>query len=194
MLHQRKENSQQLRMNKIYYVYFHHSKTTNQIFYIGKGKRNRAYSLSGRNARWYEYVKQNGFEPKIMFDNLTAQEAFNLEIKMINKHKSSGHLLNIVGVDRLIQADYVVCDEPLLKPQINTRQEILRVVEISNGIHSIISDVHSVKVRKRILQKVSSHNIQGKPISHKRIIKYFHPHTKNTKPQYHFFKGKNSLS
>ena len=41
----------------IYYIYTHINPETNEIFYLGKGKNDRAYSKSGRNSGWREYTK-----------------------------------------------------------------------------------------------------------------------------------------
>lgn len=68
-------------MNNVtfYYVYLHRRKTDNKVFYVGKGKGKRAYSSSGRNTRWLHTAKKHEFTAEIVFENLTEQDAFQLE-------------------------------------------------------------------------------------------------------------------
>jgi hypothetical protein len=69
-----------------YYVYAHYTKTTKELFYIGKGKNNRAYSEQGRSNYWKRVVKKHGLEVIILIDELESKEADNLEIIAISLH------------------------------------------------------------------------------------------------------------
>ena len=67
-----------------YYVYAHLDHT-GQIFYIGKGKGRRAWD-SDRHLIWNWYVEkhlQGDYQVKILHDNLSAQEAEDLEAAWI---------------------------------------------------------------------------------------------------------------
>lgn len=69
-----------------YYLYVHINPIKNTIFYVGKGRNNRAYSNQGRNIHWQRTVaKYGGFIVKILIDNLTSEEACELEIQKINE-------------------------------------------------------------------------------------------------------------
>ena len=66
----------------MFYVYLH-KKPNGQIFYVGKGKGYRATQKSNRNAYWKRVVDKYGYNVTIFKDNMTEQEAFNLEMELI---------------------------------------------------------------------------------------------------------------
>lgn len=80
-------------MNNIFYIYVHKRKTDLSIFYVGKGKDNRHKSLSGRNLHWKNIVNKHGFISEILFENLTEEESFKIEIDLIKKYKEDGIIL-----------------------------------------------------------------------------------------------------
>lgn len=55
------------------------------MFYVGKGRRHRAYSEHSRGNNWSD-VAVNGFEVCIVKDNLTETEALTLESKLIAEY------------------------------------------------------------------------------------------------------------
>lgn len=63
-----------------YYVYAHRCKATNAVFYVGKGKKDRAWSAE-RSRAWQEHVGKlaAGFEVILLHENLTENEAIDLE-------------------------------------------------------------------------------------------------------------------
>ena len=83
----------------IFYVYKHINPKDNEIFYIGMGKDNRAWTIHSRNKWWNNYVNKNGFEVEIICDNMSRQNALELEITLISfygrKCHSLGPLLNL---------------------------------------------------------------------------------------------------
>ena len=68
-----------------FYVYFHINPVKNSIFYVGKGKDDRAYDKTGRNRHWTNTVNKYGFIIDIAHDNLTESDAFDLEAFYIKK-------------------------------------------------------------------------------------------------------------
>lgn len=66
-----------------FYVYIHRRKTTGEVFYIGKGRRRRAWSSSGRNKHWGYVAKKHGFTVEIYTSNLQEWYAFELEKDLI---------------------------------------------------------------------------------------------------------------
>jgi len=77
-------------MKNNYYVYTHEDMEGN-IFYIGRGVGNRAWSKK-RNKFWNEKVNQIGdYEIKIAYDKLTKEEAIDCE----------GLLIQLYGIDNL---------------------------------------------------------------------------------------------
>ena len=75
-------------MKTIFYVYEWFNLDTNEIFYVGKGCRDRAKSQRHRNKKFLEYVKNNNCNYRIIkyFDN--ENEAFDFEHSRIVKLKS----------------------------------------------------------------------------------------------------------
>lgn len=67
-------------LEPIFYVYLHKRPTDNSVFYVGKGKENRAWTNKSRSPHWQHVVdKHGGFLVEIIKENLTEQEAFELE-------------------------------------------------------------------------------------------------------------------
>jgi len=63
----------------IYYMYLHRRATDNRVFYVGKGKKNRAWSMSNRNQFWHNIANKHGYKVDIVFDGLSEDEAFQCE-------------------------------------------------------------------------------------------------------------------
>jgi hypothetical protein len=86
-------------MEKKTYVYLHRRKDTGQIFYIGIGVRRRAYQKIHRNDMWHNVVNKYGYTIEIIHRNLTQEEAFDIEIKLIKKYGRRdlglGYLVNM---------------------------------------------------------------------------------------------------
>lgn len=77
-------------LTNVFYVYVHKKASNLDIFYVGKGKGNRATSLSGRNKHWKNVVNKYGYIYEIVHDNLSENEAFDLEIKLIKQYMDNG--------------------------------------------------------------------------------------------------------
>ena len=82
-----------------YYVYIHTYPGTDEPFYVGKGHGNRAY-VTNRSKWWKNIVnKYNGFDVKFIYENLSDDEALNLEKEIIAKlgrrDKKTGCLINL---------------------------------------------------------------------------------------------------
>jgi len=87
-------------MNDFYvYIHIHHSQGYPVIFYVGKGLRKRAFS-DLRNIFWHRTVAKYGpHEVIIHKENLTEQEAFDLEVSLIKsigrRNNGTGTLVNL---------------------------------------------------------------------------------------------------
>lgn len=67
-----------------YYVYVHKKKTTGEVFYVGKGSGNRAWSAFGRNLLWEGTAEKYGWYVEIVEDNIQDWYAFELEKDLIS--------------------------------------------------------------------------------------------------------------
>jgi hypothetical protein len=75
----------------VFYIYQHRRNDTNSIFYIGKGKGDRAHTKHGRNDYWNKIVsKANGFTVEIIAEELDEELAHLAEIEKIDQLKRLG--------------------------------------------------------------------------------------------------------
>lgn len=65
-------------MNK-YYIYIHRRLSDNKVFYVGKGKGNRAWVNIGRNIYWSRVAQKHGCYVDIIFSNLTDEDSYEIE-------------------------------------------------------------------------------------------------------------------
>ena len=82
--------------SKNYYVYSHHRKSDNSIFYIGIGRFNRCNQKMQRSEWWKRVFTKHGRYVNILHYDLTKEEAKSLEIYLIKHHRSIGS--NIVNM------------------------------------------------------------------------------------------------
>jgi hypothetical protein len=82
-----------------FYVYLHKDLKGN-VFYVGKGTEDRAWRKDNRHQMWKRYVERinNEFKVEIYKDNLTEEEAEDLEVEVARKF--GGKLINWVNPHR----------------------------------------------------------------------------------------------
>lgn len=80
-------------MNNIFYVYLHRRKTDNKVFYVGKGKGKRAYSKASRSQWWNSVADKHEMTVEIVFDNLSEEDAFQIEKDTILEFRYFEHPL-----------------------------------------------------------------------------------------------------
>lgn len=96
---------------KIYYVYEWYIVETGEVFYVGEGKNKRCKTVrkGDRTQEFLDIYHSNKCNYRILFNELTQQEAWDLEIETIAKYKELGYpLVNVStggkcgldGVDR----------------------------------------------------------------------------------------------
>lgn len=90
-------------MNK-YYIYTH--SFNGNIFYVGKGSGNRAFSTKNRSKSWNSFVKDidGNFKIEIVKYNLSEDEAYALESQLIAENP---HVLNIAKDSSKIDYDNI---------------------------------------------------------------------------------------
>lgn len=67
-------------------VYRHRALDTHEVFYIGIGNINRPYKKHGRTLHWKNIVSKHGYYVEILQDNLTWEEACELEELLISEY------------------------------------------------------------------------------------------------------------
>ena len=83
-----------------FYVYEHWRLDTDTCFYVGKGKKGRAYARKNRNAHWTSIVKKlerDGYAYEVRFveTGLSEDRAFELEAERIAFWKEYVRLTNL---------------------------------------------------------------------------------------------------
>jgi hypothetical protein len=82
-----------------YYVYVHRKKTNGDVFYVGKGKGNRAWLTTTRSLLWNRTKDKYGYIVEIVQNNLQEWYAFELEKELICKYgrkdNKTGILVNM---------------------------------------------------------------------------------------------------
>lgn len=68
-----------------FYVYGHYRADTDELFYIGKGSKKRAWDAYKRNPHWKNVVHKHDYVVKILYDNLTEEDAYTKEAELIDE-------------------------------------------------------------------------------------------------------------
>lgn len=66
-----------------FYVYIHRKNSNGEIFYVGKGKRSRAYAKTHRSLAWKNIVSKHGYYVEIVENDIQEWYAFELEKNLI---------------------------------------------------------------------------------------------------------------
>ena len=74
----------------MFYVYEHIRNDTNAIFYVGKGKGNRAYTKRDRNEHWHNIVNKVGFTARFVAQGLDEELAYLCEEERIDQLEKLG--------------------------------------------------------------------------------------------------------
>lgn len=74
---------------KDFYVYEWYIKETNEVFYVGKGRKNRYKVTSGRNKFFQCMYKSHDCDVRKKYEGLTEDEAFKKEIELIRYYRNN---------------------------------------------------------------------------------------------------------
>lgn len=77
--------------DRVVYVHFRHD--DGLPFYVGMGSTTRPFEFHGRNKFWHNVKNKHGVDVKIVAENLTRDEAFELERKLISEYRSKFNTL-----------------------------------------------------------------------------------------------------
>ena len=76
-----------------FYVYIHRRASDNLPFYVGKGKKERAWWPHGRSQFWNNVKNKHGLVVEIVFDELSEEDAFQCEKDTILEFRYFGYPL-----------------------------------------------------------------------------------------------------
>lgn len=86
---------------KKWYVYFHFTADTNQLFYVGVGHLDRAWTSANRSRFWKNKVKKHdGFISRVIASDLTIEQSHEIEKNYISifgreAYEKNGLLVNL---------------------------------------------------------------------------------------------------
>jgi hypothetical protein len=72
-----------------------HVKPNGEVFYIGKGKKQRSKETRGRNIYWKRVVNKHGYNIVILADCLNNEQALSEEMSIIAHFKKFNTLVNM---------------------------------------------------------------------------------------------------
>jgi hypothetical protein len=79
----------------MYYTYGHYKANSKELFYIGKGKTNRAYEKDSRSDFWNSIVKKHGYTVEIFANWKSEKDAFLHEKFLIECFRNLTKLCNL---------------------------------------------------------------------------------------------------
>lgn len=84
-----------------YYVYLHRKATNGEVFYVGKGSGNRAWSKCDRSKFWKDVAGKYGLTVEIYLNNVQEWYAYEVERQLIayygRRNTGSGTLVNMTN-------------------------------------------------------------------------------------------------
>lgn len=80
-------------MHNDYYVYLHRRNDSNEVFYVGKGRRYRSTVYCNRNKWWLAIANKHGFTVEYVEKGLSESDAYDLEVETIKFYRECGHTL-----------------------------------------------------------------------------------------------------
>lgn len=96
---------EQRKNKKRWYVYEWYIVDTGEIFYVGQGTLGRYKQVNGRPDMFMEFYNNNKCDVRIIVDNITQEDSWDLEEKQIARRLKEGHpLVNIHKGGKIIGA------------------------------------------------------------------------------------------
>jgi hypothetical protein len=143
------------------YVYTHTREDNGEVFYIGISKQNnsykRAYWKYRKNDIWKKITSKTNYIVNIVHDNITIEEARELEIKLINKYGrinlKKGTLANLTDGGEGLKS-YVFTDEQK-KYLSNAQKKLYLNGYVNPNKNKKLSDETKDKMSKSLKGKTS---------------------------------------
>lgn len=136
-----------------YYVYEWYNVDTNEVFYVGKGKKDRYKHIKNRNKFFIDYYNTHNCDVRKVYINLTEEQAFEKEMDLISyyKNKTNFRLTNQTNGGEGMSG-FVVSDE--------FREKMREIVSGKNNPNygHYWTEEQKQKARERVL----SRNYKGK--------------------------------
>lgn len=136
-----------------FYIYAHRNPINNEVFYVGKGSKGRAFDRRDRSNRWLEYVRDFikcdlTFAVDILHICDDEQTAYALEEKEINNYKTLVNEQNY----RPLSLNTLSFDLTLKRVG-----EAIKTERIYRNI-SLVALAESLNISRTTLQKIESGN------------------------------------
>ena len=133
-------------MSNIHYVYEHWRLDRDECFYVGKGRKNRAYIRSGRNSHWHNIVAKlerigSGYEVRIVQTGLSEDEAFFLEKERIAFWQDKSDLCNKTSGGDGISG---------YKHTEKTKQKMSELASKRPGVKSMLGKKHTKETKEKM--------------------------------------------
>lgn len=110
-------------------VYRHRRNDDNSVFYVGLGEKYRPYNKNKRNSYWKNIVSKCGYSIEILAENLSLEDAADLEMLLIKeygrKNIGTGILCNMTDGGEGI-ADFT----PKVRKEISERRKGVRTIPV----------------------------------------------------------------
>lgn len=134
-------------MKTNFVVYAHYTLDTNELFYIGEGTLKRSKSTSSRNRWWNFKVKKHGFKVKILYSNLTKNQAENIETRLIRNLKKRGSKIVNICVGPMYKNHWILNIPKELHPMYGKKSPNAskRMTEWNKNHSGINSPVYGLK-------------------------------------------------
>lgn len=150
--------------NNDFYVYEHIRLDNETCFYVGKGRKKRAY-ISARNPIHDEIVKKHGMKVNIIKDNLSEEEAYDLERKTILHYVFDlGYGIDIIGQKDINSTEFFLTNKAFggkgsygaVHTEAWKEQHSLAMSGSNNPMYGInVWDTYDEERSKRIKDKIS---------------------------------------
>ena len=161
-----------------FYTYIHRKADTGEIFYVGKGKGNRAFSKTGRSRYWQGIVRNHGYVVELMAMFSDESKALAHEVMLIANLRSGGvKLCNLTdGGDGI--SGYVRPQESIDRiktawknPELLARhkEKLLTIKTADPSIEKRRIEAQALAAKRPEVRKKQSDALKGRPKSPEHI-------------------------